>query len=151
MAALVTFARFRQLTLLPSSRVDELERVSPGFVDGHLELRSRALEDRLRHKYAIPLPTGHATIDGWIVAEVQRFAAVKIGIDPSDLLFEEIRAAAELAEEQIKDASDPKSERWNIPLVTARDGSAIAKNAPLGYSEASPWAWTDEQLEALRG
>ena len=147
----VSAQRFRTLTVIPLTRLDVLEREHAGWLEANLEQRSRQIEDRLRHKYAIPFPSRHATVEGWIVALVQLDALVRIGVEPSDLLFATVEKKAELTEAQLNDASDPESARWNLPLRDSRDASGIVKGGPKSYSESSPYTWTDVQGGAYRG
>jgi hypothetical protein len=134
---------------LADERVDELIQKNANYLLANLEQVSRSIEDRLRHKYVIPFPAGHATIEGWVIAIVQTRALLRAGIDPSDQSYSEVVKLAEQADTQITEASDPQSAKWNLPLITATDGSAISKGAPFGYSESSPYTWTDVQMETV--
>lgn len=141
----VTTQRFLLLTIIVEERVAELRDRSPGFLEAILEQVSRTVEDRLRHKYAVPFPPNHSTIEGWIVAIVQSRVAIKIGVDPSDPMYAEIVRVAQEAHAEIADASNLQSSGWNLPLLSAQDSSAISKGGPFGYAESSPYTWTDEQ------
>jgi len=143
----VTADRFIDLTVLAEERVAELNVRNPNYLPANIEHVLRTIEDRLRHKYAIPFPPAHPTIEGWIVCIVQARAALRVGIDPGDPGYAECVRLAEQADTQIAEASKPESAAWNIPLISATDGSAISKGAPFGYAEASPYTWTDVQYE----
>lgn len=141
----VTVKRFELVTDLVEERVMELRARSPGYLEAALEQVARTIEDRLRHKYTIPFPPEHPTIERWIVTIVQSRAAIKIGIDPADPMYAEIVRLAQETHAEIAEASNLQSSGWNLPLISAQDSSAISKGAPFGYAESNPYTWTDEQ------
>lgn|SRR5512133_900986 len=141
----LTTERFCDLTVLAEERIQELFVRRPRFLETHCDMALRNIEDRLRHKYAIPFPPSHPTIEGWIVSIVQPKAALKVGIDPGDPGYVEMVRLSTEVNLELTDASDMQSSRWNLPRISAQDPSAIAKGEPFGYSEASPYDWTDRQ------
>ena len=145
----LTLELYRDLTVLDEVRIDALYQRRPTFFARNFEMVSRQLEDRLRHKYNVPFPENHSTIQGWIVALVDPVAAIKVGLTPTDELFGMVRERAATAETQITDASNPQSANWNLPLKGSEDASAISKGGPFGYAEASPYDCIDVQWEAV--
>lgn len=148
----LTVQRFRAATVLRDVQLSELERNYPEFLTTNIELISREIEERLRHKYAIPFPERHATIEKWIIGLLQPLAAAKIGIEPNDSIVNLIEKRADLVEEQLKDAAavnSPNATNWNLPIKDAKDQSGIVKGGPFGYGEHSPYDWTDRQIETV--
>ena len=141
----LTVERFNDLSVLAEERVQELCTRRPAFLDTQFDVALRSIEDRLRHKYVVPFPPAHPTIEGWIVSIVQPKAALKVGIDPGDPGYVEMVRLSTEVNLELTDASDMQSSRWNLPRIPAQDASAIAKGEPFGYSEASPYDWTDGQ------
>lgn len=142
---------YRDLSVLDSDRIDELHARRPTFFDRNFWSVSRQIEDRLRHKYAVPFPLDHATIQAWITAIVDLPASARIGVAPTDDLFATVMARATAVEAQLVTASDLQSATVNLPLKDATDPSAISKGAPFGYAEASPYDCLDVQYEAVHG
>ena len=62
----------------------------------------------------------------------------------------EILAEAERAREQMKEAADSEIGLYDLPLLNDVTTDGISKGGPLGYSEQSPYSWTDEQADAIR-
>lgn len=141
----VTTQRFILLTTIVEERIAELRARSPGYLEAILEAESRNLEDSLRHRYAIPFPSNHPTIEKWIVLLVQPEVALKAGYDPNDVAYQGFVRLYDVAREQIAMAAKPESTGVSLPLVSAQDSSAISKGGPFGYAESSPYTWTDEQ------
>jgi hypothetical protein len=147
----LTVDRFIDLTDLSEQSVRELADINPNYLPANIDQSLRSIEDRLRHKYAIPFPPNHATIEGWIVCIVQSRAINRIGTLPNDQTPERIFKLAEQTDADIKEASNPQSANWNLPLITATDASGIVKGAPFGYAESSPYTWTDVQYNGGTG
>jgi hypothetical protein len=77
-------------------------------------------------------------------------AWMKRGFDPNDLATEEYKADAAAAMEEIKEAANADTGLFELPLRADTTASGISKGGPLGYTEASPYVWTDEQARAGR-
>lgn len=85
---------------------------------------------------------------GWMVALVTVDLYLKRGVNPQDPVIEMYRGAADKALAELKEAADSKDGLFDLP--TADDGdSAVTTGGPLGYTETSPYEWTDKQ--ARRG
>jgi hypothetical protein len=143
---IIDVPRFTTLTIIKPWRLVELEKHHPGFLAAHLEQETASIEDQLRHRYVVPFPARHKTIEKWVTAIVQRDALLEIGVEGNDTLWVEVVARAELAEKQIAEAADTQSAKWNLPLRDGKDATGIAKGGPLGYAETSPFDWTDQQV-----
>lgn len=149
MAPYLTIATFKNLTAMPSTDVDALEAIAPGWVDAKLAAKSRWIDARLSKRYAVPFtaPYPEAVTD-WLARIVTLNAYLRRGVDPNDRQFEELKADAEAAELEVKEAAESEKGLFELPLRADTAAGGISKGGPLGYSEASPYAWTDVQRDA---
>jgi len=85
----------------------------------------------------------------WLTRMVTPEMYWKRGVNPQDPAIAEAEKLRDLAYEQIKEAADSKDGLYDLPIADNETTSAIAQGGPLGYSETSPYVWTD--LEACRG
>lgn len=90
---------------------------------------------------ATPVPE---TVLGWMVAIVTVDLYRKRGVNPQDPTIEMCREEAVRALAEIKEASDSKDGLFDLPASDDGD-SAVTTGGPLGYSETSPYVWTDIQ------
>jgi hypothetical protein len=148
---------FRALTTIPESFVDDIEKRQPGWVDLQLEHGARWIDARLRKRYATPFaafdespdPTP-PTVQGWLARLVTVRVMIRRGVDPNDLQFELIRDDADKAEAELLEAANSDEGWFDLPLRVDENGSAITQGNPRYYSEASPYVYTDLQLETGR-
>ena len=152
MTAYLAVASFRVRTVMPGEDVDALEVAYPGFLDAKLVEWSSWLNGRLGKRYGVPFtaPVPEIVLS-WLTRLVTLDAYLRRGFDPSSKQDAEIVKAAENARAEVKEAADSKDGLWDLPLREDAPGqSGIARGGPLGYSEASPYTWTDRQSEAVR-
>jgi len=151
MAIYLDFDGFKALTLAPSSFVDEVEKVAPGWVDGQLEYWARWIDSRLRKRYASPFPAFGDTpptprsVQGWLARIVTLRVFLKRGVDPDDLQLDTIKQDSIDAQSEILEAANSEDGWFDIPLKAGEDGSAINRGNPRSYSEQSPYVWMDDQ------
>lgn len=148
----LTIAMFKQRTVMPSGDVDLLEAQEPGFLDTQITKATSRVYAQLRMRYAVPFaePIPEVVL-GWIADIVTPLAYRKRGWNPSDeqsAAVEKDRADA-LAE--VAQAATEATGLYDLPLRENTVEGGIAFGAPLFYSEASPYEWTDVQDQALRG
>ena len=133
---------------MPPADVDALEALYPGVVDGVATSVSRMFDARLTKRYAAPFAEPVPEALKWNVAHVVVAALwQKRGYNPGsaqDAIVQQNKADA-LA--WLKEAADSKDGLVELPLKEG-EGEAVTKAAPLGYSEASPYRWTDVQRDA---
>lgn len=150
MATYLTPADFRIDSTMPSVHVDELEASAPGFLARRLSKTSAMIDARLAKRYAVPFadPPPEA-VQRWLTAIVTRDAYLKRGIDPNDLQWPDIVAAANAALAEITEAADSEKGLFELPLrADLPSTSAATKGGPYGYSEASPYVAFDVQRDA---
>lgn len=83
----------------------------------------------------------------WIVKCVMPDMYRKRGVNPSDvqmatLIDDRNDAIKEVAQE----ASDAATGLIELPLLSDEKLSGISQGGPYGYAEATPYAWTDQQV-----
>lgn len=93
------------------------------------------------YKAAPPVP---AAILKWLTALVTVDVWDKRGADPSDPEMVRAQGRKDQAIAEIKEAADSKDGLFDLPVSEDQD-TAVTTGAPLGYSEQSPWVWTDIQ------
>ena len=156
MTIYLDFDGFRDLTTVPASFVDDVEKVSPGWVDKQLEYWARWIDSRLRKRYASPFaawndaPPTPASVQGWLARIVTLRVWLKRGVDPNDRQFEVINQDSIDAMAEVLEAANSNEGWFDLPLRTDQDGSAIARGNPRVYSEQSPFVWTDVQRDVGR-
>lgn len=146
MSSYLTAAEFRALSLMPSTDVDELESRAPGFLAAQIELASADIDARLRKRYATPFASPYPVkVRAWCARLVTRVAFLKRGIDPTDPQWSAYDADATKAEAEILEAANAETGLFDLPLRADTTSSGLSAPRPLGYSEASPYVWTDVQ------
>ncbi|MBX3218914.1 MAG: DUF1320 family protein [Labilithrix sp.] len=136
---------------MPASDVDALEALYPGTVNGVAEAVSRMFDARLAKRYAAPFSSPYPEALRWNVAQV--VAAVlwqKRGYNPGsaqDAIIQENKADA-LA--WLKEAADSEKGLVELPLREDKRVEGVSRGGPLGYSETSPYVWTDHQRDGGR-
>ncbi len=145
--AYLTKTTFAALTVMPSVDVDALEVVAPGWIDAQLDYWSGWIDSRLAKRYAVPFSSPPPdAVKGWLARIVTLRAYMKRGIDPNDAQFSEIKADADAAGVELKEAADSGEGLFDLPLREDTASSGIARGGPLVYSEASPYVSFDDQL-----
>lgn len=132
---------------MPAEDARALDAKYPGFFDAQIAIAQSWIEARLRKRYAVPFasPMPEAFL-GWIVALVTLAAYLRRGWNPKAEDNALVSDAATSARTEVKEAADSKDGLFDLPLrADAPDTSAISKGGPLGYSEQSPYTWTDLQ------
>lgn len=147
---------FAALSVMPEADIDALEASHPGWIDGQLDYWSRMIDAQLRKRYAVPFEEPYpVVVTGWLTRIVTLRCYIKRGVDPNDLQFIEVKEDADTAKLEVREAasSDPTSEQnlFDLPLRADTTASGISKGGPFGYSEQSPYVWTDKQADVGRG
>jgi phage gp36-like protein len=151
MPSYLDIAGFKSLSTMPSTDVDGVEALYPGFVLAQLEHASTRIDGRLRKRYAVPFALPYPeTVKVWLAHIVTVLVMLKRGVDPNDEQFAEIKALAQQAHDEVKEAADGELGLWDLPLRADTTESGISRGGPLGYSEQSPYVAFDLQSEAGR-
>lgn len=151
MAIYLDFDGFKGLTTMPEGFVEDVEKVSPGWVANQLDYWARWIDARLRKRYATPFaayndtPPTPASIQGWLARIVTVRVWLKRGVDPDDLQYATVAADAEAAIAEVLEAANSDEGWFDIPTRTDADGSAVNRGNPRAYSEQSPYVWTTRQ------
>lgn len=149
MAAYLTIAQFKALSVIPASYVDQIETEQAGWTDTQLAAWSAWIDAKLAKRYQVPFGSpAPITVQMWLSRIVTPIAYLKKGIDPTDAQVSAIVADGEAARLEIKEAADSKEGLYELPLLATGPSQGVGKGAPLGYSEQTPYAWTDVQQDA---
>ena len=138
---------------MPPEDVDALEAVRAGFIDARIAIRTGEIHARLAKRYATPFSSDSPpdAVVGWLVALVTLDAYLARGFNPSSQQDGLISADADRANAAIREAADSKDGLYDLPLREDTQGtSGVTLGGPLGYSESSPYEWSDLQAEAFR-
>lgn len=151
MPAYLTRSEFRALTVMPGSDVDDLESAAPGWIDAQALSLSAMIDGRLRKRYAVPFPAPYPEIvKSWLQRLLTLRCYLRRGVNAQDAQFRVIQEDADAAGKELAEAANAETGLWDLPLRANESGTGISKGAPLAYSEASPFRWQDEQMEAIR-
>lgn len=144
-------AGFRGLSLMAGESIDELETIAPGWVDAQLEAASRHIDARLAKRYAAPFASPYpVAITDWLARVVTVRAMMRRGVDANDEQFLALKEDAAAAWAEIKEAADSNEGLYELPLREDTTASGVSKGGPYGYSEQSPYVWTDKQAATAR-
>lgn len=90
---------------------------------------------------ATPVPE---IVLGWLTTLVTFDLYARRGINPSDPTFAQLQTDVERVTLEVKEAADSKDGLFDLPVSEDLD-SAVTTGGPLGFSDASPYAWQDRQ------
>lgn len=151
MASYLTLDRFKLLSTMPSSFVDEVETRYPGFTAAQIELASARIDAKLRKRYAFPVtdPTKvPLVVESWIALIVTPDVFLKRGIAATDEQWEEYAKRKDLALAELEAAANSETGLFDLPLRNDdSQESGIVYGAPMVYSEQSPYVGFDRQAE----
>jgi hypothetical protein len=144
---------FKTRTVMPPEDVDRLDTQYPGFVAQRIATNQAMIETRLAKRYSIPFvaPVPEAAVR-WLVDLTTVDVYQRRGWQASAQAENQaLLDAATTAKAEIKEAADSNEGLFDLPLrADLPSTSGVSKGGPFGYSEASPYAWTDCQIEAVR-
>lgn len=142
---------YKEYSVLPSVDIDDVETIQAGWIDRKLRAISYAVDARLRKRYSVPFSTPYPdAVCDWVARLLDPLLLKKRGVDATDEQFVSIAEDAQMAREEIKEASNAEIGLFDLPALDTADASAISKGGPLGYSEASPYVGMDVQEEIAR-
>lgn len=155
MSSPISVAQFKTRTIMPQADVDQLESVEPGFLLAALNDRWSWITSRLRKRYDVSAMQADPpeTALRWLTDMVTLKAYQKRGFNPTGEADKiAIVDPAKDAETEVKEAADSKDGLFELPLLAAQNttGSGVTRGGPLGYSETSPYVWTDVQADVGR-
>jgi len=145
-AAYLDLPGYKQRSIIPSTDVDLVETLQPGFVEARLAIRQENLDARLVKRYAVPFASPVSEIVlGWLVALVDVDVMRKRGVNPQDPMMVGFIDEATRVYAEVKEAADSKEGLYELPLNDAQGNSGINHAGPLMYTEASPFVAADRQ------
>jgi hypothetical protein len=98
--------------------------------------------------YAAATPVPEIVL-GWLTSLVTFDLYSRRGINPADPTYEMLTKECERVEAEVKEAADSKDGLFDLPTSEDQD-SAVTTGGPLGFSDASPYAWQDRQVDRGR-
>lgn len=146
MTAYLTVSDFKNLSVMPSAFIDEIEAASPGWTLAQLTQESARIDARLAKRYVVPftLPAPDC-VQGWLARIVTLSAYMRRGFDPTDAQGRMYVADRDTAVAEIKEAADAIDGLFDLPLRSDTNASGISRGGPKAYSEQSPYVFTDGQ------
>lgn len=152
MAAYLTLAEFRLITLLPSNVIDEIEARTPGWTANQLLRQSARIDARLAKRYQAPFTTAPypLILGDWLSAIVSHFSYLKRGVSSLDDQAKEYRDQHDVALKEMEEAANSETGLFELPLRADLDANAVTRGNPISYTEAGPYVWTDVQVDAAR-
>lgn len=147
----IDLGAFKALTIMPPGNVDAVEASNPGWIDRQLAFESANIVSRLSKRYGPFVPPYPTAILRWLVQIVTVNVYMERGVAGSDAQFQLIERDRDRALAEIKEAADSNQGLFDLPLLQGSTVSGIARGAPIGSSEPSPYDWTDRQVELLGG
>jgi hypothetical protein len=142
---------FAALTVMPSGDVDLVEAAAPGWIDRKLAAKSRWIDALLAKRYEVPFVAPYPdTVTDWLARIVTLAAFLRRGVDPNDEQFVAIKADAEAAEAEIREAAASEEGLFELPLRADLTTTGVSKGDPFVYSEASPYVGFDLQRDTGR-
>ena len=149
MAAFLDLAGFKALTVIPDEDVDEVETRYPGWVDAQLEIETARLNGKLRKRYALTSPFP-LIVKSWLTRVVTPLVYHKRGVDPTDGQFEDMVEDANRARDEVQEAANAEDGLYDLPLNEGSTETGVSKGFPMAYTEASPYAFADDQYARAR-
>lgn len=149
------FTGFKERTIAPASLVDGVHLpVGPlrvawvTFVERQLVTETSRINARLRKRYAVPFgdPAPEIVCD-WLTARVTPKLYMRRGWDSSDEQADDVKAAAAVALEEMKEAADSETGLYDLPPLNTSTETGVNQGGPFVYSEATPYEWLDVQRE----
>lgn len=147
MPAYATIDGFKAQSVMPSSQVDQLEALEPGWLASKLASVSAYADTRLGKRLRVPLASPYSpTVVGFIVQIVTLDAYLKLGIPADDQQVQIVAKQAEDAHEALKEIADGQLSLYDL-APSDQSVDRVEFGGVLAYSEASPYAHQDTQSE----
>lgn len=147
MSAYVDMAYVKLVGSMPAADIDAVETMYPGTFVGLASAVSRLFDSRLAKRYAAPFAASvpeavKLNVAFVVVAHLWK----KRGFNPGSAQDELIEKDRLEALAWLKEAADSKEGLVELPLrEDLPSGDGVERGGPLGYSETSPYKWTDRQ------
>jgi hypothetical protein len=150
-SAYIDTPELKLLGSLPAEDVDDIETRYPGIVAKTISVVCGLYDARLAKRYAAPFVAPYPDALKFNVArEVAWRLYIKRGFNPSGAMDQLLEKEHTEADAWLREAADSEKGLVELPARQATPGEATAINqgGPYGYSEASPYAWTNIQRDA---
>ena len=149
--AYLTFEQWRDRSVARKAEADALYASVPEFFTARLQFHTTWIDGRLRKRYAAPFDAPVPDIVlGWLEALFTLDFYLRRGFNPESKQDAIIEERAKTAKAEILEAADSETGLFDLPLRQDTTTTGIVKGGPLGSSEESPYAWTDQQVRVAR-
>lgn len=125
--------------------IEYLAEAGPDFCTAQIAIAESRVNDQLSKRYAVPFALANDTVKGWIASMVALKILTRRGIDPTDILWKTIQDAATIANDEIKQAAQSDTGRFDLPKA-----NAARKPVIVGSSDHDPHAWIRRQAIKTR-
>lgn len=148
----ITAAELKLLGSMPSEDVDDLEARYPGLVSTTTIAVSGMFDAKLRKRYVAPFEEPYPQALKLAVAQWVSYRLwLKRGWNPSSAHNQAITDDYDAAKAWLDEAANSQDGLVELPRREEGLGpGAVNAGGPLAYSEASPYDWTDRQIERVR-
>ena len=153
MTAYIDYAFFQDHTIIDWSDLVEFQSQNPGRLERLFASWSRFVDGLLRKRYVVPFVAPFPVelqlhLTRIVTSEVMKIRGYTHGTSQKEVCDSDY----EMSMEFFKELRDAEKGMLELPLKEQfPEAEGVAKGAPLGYSEQSPYEWTDVQVEAVRG
>lgn len=146
MAAYLTVAELKLLSIMPSGDIDAVETIAAGWIDANLEKASRDVDSRLRKRYSVPFEAPYPDkVQQWVADIVTPRVYLRRGVNALDAQFQSVEQLANRALAEIEEAANAEHGLFDLPLRSDTTATGITAPTTLAYAEASPYVGFDMQ------
>jgi hypothetical protein len=147
---IATIAVYKDLTVLPSEYLDDVETRYAGWIDSQLTFWSGVIDSRLRKRYTVPfVDPVPAAVQLWLARLVDVRVQLKRGVDATDGEYQDVSKSASDAMSELKEAADSNTGLYDLPLASGE--SLIVRATPMSSSQADPYQWSRIQRSRSGG
>lgn len=140
------YLTYEQLADYSELPIEYLAEAGPDFCTAQIAIAESRIRDQLSKRYNMDaIVSANDTLKGWIAALVSVKVLTRRGIDPTDILWKTIQDAATIANDEIKQAAQSDTGRFDLPRATA-----VRKSVIVGSSDHDPHAWIRRQAIKTR-
>lgn len=146
----LTFATWKARSRWSSDDCEDIYAREQDKVDNALADTTEWINARLRKRYdEAKLPTNR-TVLAWCRDIVDFEVFLIRGGNPSSMQDALYKEKHDVAKAESKEAADSETGLFDLPLKQDVTDTGIVRGGPLGSSEDSPYAWTDQQIRGVR-
>lgn len=151
MSSYLTIARYKLLSAMPSSFIDEVEDRYAGYVAAQVEIISARIDAKLRKRYDFPVTDVTKiplVVEAWTTHLLDTEVFLKRGVSATDEQWQEYVKRKDGALSELDQAANSETGLFDLPKRNDDSSeSGIVYGAPLVYSEQSRYVGFDREAE----